>query len=134
MGHAFAHQVTLETVSCRKCGVLFAMPESLLDQFRRSGDSFWCPAGHVQHFTESEVDRLRALLEKANRSNTELANDYQCAVVRATRAERENRRLLNRARTGACPCCNRTFQNLARHMSVKHKAQPHEAVSDSRLE
>lgn len=29
-------------------------------------------------------------------------------------------RLKNRAAHGVCPCCNRTFQQLARHMSAKH--------------
>ena len=25
------------------------------------------------------------------------------------------------AKAGTCPCCNRTFTNLARHMASKHK-------------
>jgi DNA repair exonuclease SbcCD ATPase subunit len=29
-------------------------------------------------------------------------------------------RIKNRASNGVCPCCNRTFQNLARHMHTKH--------------
>lgn len=29
-------------------------------------------------------------------------------------------RLKNRAKAGVCPCCNRTFQNLARHMASQH--------------
>lgn len=30
-------------------------------------------------------------------------------------------RLKNRVANGVCPCCNRTFANLQRHMSTKHK-------------
>tara|TARA_Y100000310_G_scaffold338946_1_gene430083 strand:- start:1163 stop:1354 length:192 start_codon:yes stop_codon:yes gene_type:complete len=29
-------------------------------------------------------------------------------------------KLKNRAKAGVCPCCNRTFQNLSRHMETKH--------------
>jgi hypothetical protein len=29
-------------------------------------------------------------------------------------------RKLSRVSAGVCPCCNRTFQNVARHMKTKH--------------
>lgn len=29
-------------------------------------------------------------------------------------------RLKNRAAAGVCPCCNRTFHQLVRHMAAKH--------------
>jgi hypothetical protein len=37
-------------------------------------------------------------------------------------------RLKNRAAAGVCPCCNRTFAQLARHMATKHKGFTAEEV------
>jgi hypothetical protein len=45
----------------------------------------------------------------AYRSNTELTNDYQNAIARAIRAEREGKRMSHRACAGIWPCCKRTF-------------------------
>jgi hypothetical protein len=112
--YAIQHQVTLESIDCCKCGVTFAFPSSLMRRLRASGESFFCPTGHSQHFTESEAERLRAMLDEANRSKTKLADDY-------AQLQRVNRRLVRRISAGVCPCCNRTFTNLARHMAAKHK-------------
>ena len=30
-------------------------------------------------------------------------------------------RMKNRIKVGVCPCCNRTFQDLAKHMASQHK-------------
>jgi hypothetical protein len=55
---------------------------------------------------------------------------YARAAVQAERANRAEReasierdklaRLRKRAKHGVCPCCKRTFQQLARHMKQKH--------------
>lgn len=35
--------------------------------------------------------------------------------------------LRNRAAAGVCPCCNRTFEQLGRHMTTKHPEYVKEA-------
>ncbi len=35
-------------------------------------------------------------------------------------AERKAKRIQRRAHAGLCPCCNRTFQDVVRHMKAKH--------------
>lgn len=107
------HELTLETMTCCNCGIVFALPTTLKARLRTTGGSFYCPLGHGQHFTETEVSRLRDLLEEANKQNTRLADE--CA-----RHMRERKRIEKRVHAGVCPCCNRTFQNLARHMASKH--------------
>ncbi|MFP3549729.1 hypothetical protein SB861_03305 [Paraburkholderia sp. SIMBA_049] len=114
MGYAIQHQITLSTITCCNCGVVFAMPDRLMNQLRQNGDWFFCPSGHRQHFTETEADRLRRLLEAANRRNTELVDEV-------SRVQREKKRFERRITAGVCSCCNRTFVNLARHMASKHK-------------
>ncbi len=37
------------------------------------------------------------------------------------KAERKTKRLMRRVSAGVCPCCNRTFSDLARHMKTKHE-------------
>jgi hypothetical protein len=37
-----------------------------------------------------------------------------------TRKKNEAKKLRERARAGVCPCCHRTFKQLAAHMANKH--------------
>lgn len=114
MGYAIQHSITLPTLTCCNCGVVFAMPDRLMANLRASGDWFFYPSGHRQHFTQTEADRLRGLLEAANRRNTELVDEV-------ARVRHEKKRIERRVSAGVCPCCNRTFVNLTRHMASKHK-------------
>jgi hypothetical protein len=121
MEYAVQHQIMLSTVNCCSCGIVFAMPDSLMRKLKENGDWLFCPNGHRQHFCETEADRLRKMLEQANRSKTTLTDDYAKLVKRTNGLEREKKRLMSRVSAGVCPCCNRTFANLARHMASQHK-------------
>ena len=117
----------LETHTCGECGVTFAMPELLLNARRKDGQGFYCPNGHCRVFTETEAQRLQRKLEgaqrhagrlAAERDQLEASNRAQRAAT--TRARNQRDRLKTRARAGVCPCCNRTFKQLAAHMTAKH--------------
>lgn len=41
-------------------------------------------------------------------------------AARLAEAAREAERLRRRTAAGVCPCCNRSFVQLARHMKTKH--------------
>lgn len=112
---------TLITETCCNCAVLFAIPKYLQDQLRDSHDKFYCPNGHGQSYL--------------SKSDAELANeraDRLAAQVKMVgqRLERERKshsatkgkvtKLKNRIANGVCPCCNRTFANVARHMASQH--------------
>jgi hypothetical protein len=121
--------------TCCTCGVVFGMPKALWKTCRNEKQTFYCPNGHGQSYKQSEADRLKAQLLKAE----------QAAEAARLTAERERRwrheaydqarhlerrvaaqrgvttRMKNRVANGVCPCCNRTFANLARHMNTKHK-------------
>ena len=113
---------TLVPVTCCECGVLFGVPQDLdrynLEQGPRR--SFWCPNGHQQHYSRSEVQRLKERLAAAEARETH-ERDQRIAAERSASAYKGRvTRLKNRAAAGVCPCCNRSFENLRRHMASQH--------------
>lgn len=120
MGYAIPKQIVLETTDCYKCGVEFAMPDNLLRQFQHNGGTFYCPNGHGQIFAKSEVQRLREKLDEQTRAATRMADRAASAEASEQKAQRKITRIMKRTHAGVCPCCNRTFQQLARHMKTKH--------------
>lgn len=110
------------------CGIQHAVPKSLRDvQMRQHNDGrrdvqvIHCPLGHA-HVPKGETasERLERQLarERAAHDQTRADRDYKERRRRAEKAAKT--RLKNRAAAGLCPCCNRTFQNLARHMKGQH--------------
>jgi hypothetical protein len=117
----FAGQTTLEIEICT-CGVLFAAPEHMLDARRKDGKSFYCPNGHSLTY-DGDYQRLKKELERSkDRAARERAlRDQAEASLRATRGVvTKQRKKLERVSKGVCPCCNRTFKDLRRHMETKH--------------
>lgn len=110
----------LEVHDCCVCGIHFGVPPRLTQQKREKGGTFYCPNGHQLGWDETELDRLRKQAERARAAQT-AANDQRAAAERSNRAlrgviTRERRRVAN----GLCPCCKRSFANLAQHMSGQH--------------
>lgn len=119
--------VMLVDVTCYSCALLFAVPVEWQAARLRDGVDFWCPNGHRQAYTETEADRLRKELATATRRAERAEGraihyrDQADAEERSHRATRGHlTRLKTRVANGVCPCCHRTFVNLARHMGTKH--------------
>ena len=109
--------VAFVTEECCRCGVLFAMTKELRDHRLSDKGEFYCPNGHQQSYV-GETDA-----QKAKRLEARLVaekDQRQAAERRAERARKEAARLKRRAQAAACPCCNRTFVQLARHLKTKH--------------
>lgn len=112
---------------CYKCGVRFGAPPNFVRARRADKASFYCPNGHPQAFITSETERLRAELEAA-KLHTKNAIDARDRAANAQRhAETElgktktrYQNLRKRVQNGVCPCCQRSFVQLARHMATKH--------------
>lgn len=114
---------------CYRCKEPFVLHPETEATLRRSGATFHCPWGHAQHFTEkeSEADTLRRERDRLKQRAAQLEDATRAAQERELAAERrasaargQVTRLKNRAAAGVCPCCNRTFVNLQRHMASKH--------------
>lgn len=122
----FAGYSTLETEVCATCGVLFAMPELMVTRRREDGRDFYCPNGHVLHYG-AENEKLKRELEQERDRNASLSArlDQERAHSRAlrgvvTKTKRRLSAVEQRAAGGVCPCCNRPFVQLSRHMKTKH--------------
>ena len=104
---------SFEEMECGACGIVFWVPEQFYKERRESGGDWHCPNGHARVFRELEVDSLKRDLARAN-------DVKRIAEARAVAAERSLTRLKVRIARGVCPACNRSFQDLARHMTTKH--------------
>ncbi len=120
----------LETLTCwahEGCGIQFAVPQEFLAALRAHQGTLHCPRGHLLGFGESELSKARKELE-AERKRKEWAQQ-EAENERAWRRTAEKGAAIargklkaqsQRVKNGVCPCCNRTFQNLMRHMETKH--------------
>jgi septal ring factor EnvC (AmiA/AmiB activator) len=119
-GATFAGYTTLYAQTCCNCGVLFAIPELMDDQRRRDHQNFWCPNGHSQHYTgETDEQKLRKVRDQLAREQA--SHDQTLASLSATKGVvTKQRKKLERVAKGVCPCCNRSFSDLKKHMQTKH--------------
>jgi hypothetical protein len=115
-------------VACAECGVRFAFAPELHARKLENGEPFYCPNGHVLSYAgNSENDRLKrelaaaqARIEKA-RAQTERERqrtEHEKRSHAATKGQLTKTK--KRVGSGVCPCCNRTFKQLAAHMETKH--------------
>lgn len=122
--HHLVENVTLVTESCCTCSLYFAMPLDFKQQRLERRDTFYCPAGHAQHYTgKSEEQKLRDEVERKQQMlDAERARAQRIAGER-DRISKAHRRMRTRVMNGVCPCCNRTFQNLMLHMKTEHQGE-----------
>ena len=116
----------LEVTSCW-CGMTYAIPRELYRHMlgKRNNNlrqpDVYCPLGHTWIISgESELDKE---LRNVARLERQLANrDEDLRSERASHAATKGAltKTQKRVRGGACPCCNRSFVQLARHIATKH--------------
>ena len=115
---------TLITNDCLTCGVVFAMPERLLEQRRENHAWFYCPNGHAQHFAQSGTERQLEAERKENARLKSLVLSERATVERLSSdlmdKAKELKRVKKRAEIGVCQKCNRSFLNVTRHMETQH--------------
>ena len=115
--------------NCYRCKVAMAMDQATYTAMKQSGKTWCCPYGHEQHFAagKTEAEKLREQLEAERRArqlaeqrnaqkDDEIAYQRRSAIAYKGQATK----LRNRATAGTCPCCKRTFKQLAAHMANKH--------------
>lgn len=109
--------IVLVSETCVSCGITFAVPESYQQNLKNSHKSFCCPNGHSQYYSgKSEAEKLR---DELKRKEQELADTaIEKRQLQNDIAEKE--RNLKRLHNGVCPCCNRSFVNLQKHIKEQH--------------
>lgn len=113
-------EMKIVTETCCECGILFGMPDYLVKRLKTEGGAFYCPNGHGQHYVKPENVRLSEEIKWYRARLKEDRAELQATKnsLRATKAA--HTRTKNRIKNGVCPCCNRHFENLHRHMQTKH--------------
>jgi hypothetical protein len=119
MSRTIEYTQVLETTVCW-CGINYAVPANLLRHAHNDGQTIYCPLGHSVHWTETEAMRLKKKLDQAEAlAASRLARiDQERASHAATKGQLTKVR--KRAANGVCPCCNRSFVNVARHVKTQH--------------
>lgn len=109
------------TIECFKCGNNFAVSSSLHQTWRNNGEFFYCPScGQKQHYAKSTVDKLTEELERKNKILINKNQEISFLEKQVAAQKGRLTKLQNRVSKGVCPCCNRSFQNLRKHMDTKH--------------
>lgn len=102
------------------CGINHAIPRNLARQAREKGTAVYCPLGHTWVIRETEVDKLRKQLESERQSKKFWQDQADAAEKSKTALKGQLTKARKRAANGVCPCCNRSFVDVARHMRSKH--------------
>lgn len=120
--------ISLDSIACYKCGVVFGIEASHNAQLKKNHKDFYCPNGHVQRWlSETEEDRLKRETQRLARQleNQEAVLDRErrdrLSAERSAAAQKGVvTKIKNRVGKGVCPCCNRSFGNLHHHMKTQH--------------
>ena len=120
MGYARPVTVDMTDMTCGECGIQFAVPEGWRIEKQNTGRGWHCPNGHARVYLESDEQKAMKALEEEKRRHSSTLARLNEAKAAEHKAQAEMKRMKKRASVGLCPCCNRTFQQLARHMNTKH--------------
>ena len=112
--------LTLSAITCWNCGITYALPERYISERRENGGAWVCPNGHSTVFGESEVVKLTKQLQAERRRTGEALEREKAAWRAQQKTERKFKQQRRRVTNGLCPCCNRSFVNLARHIKTQH--------------
>lgn len=113
--------ITLELHECPSCGVVYGFSDDYEERRRQDHKTFYCPNGHsLSYSQESREEKLKRQLEQTSsqlartQSSLEMSRRSKAAIK--GQLTKTRRRVSN----GVCPCCNRTFADLAAHMHGQH--------------
>lgn len=120
--------VQLTQIVCGECGGTYAISEQYRKQKHEEGGYWKCPYCECSWgYGESEVKRLEKQLIRQKHLVEQAETDARWERQQKERAEHSAAsykghlsRTKKRVRHGVCPCCNRQFKNLERHMDCKH--------------
>jgi hypothetical protein len=109
---------------CGDCGVEFYMPQERYDTALREGGWWWCTNGHKRGFKkgteQTDLEKERQARQRAEQRVAQERDERLAAERREIAAKSQLTKLKKRIGNGVCPCCQRSFVNLQRHMKTKH--------------
>ena len=112
---------------CSECGIVYFFPEKWITGAKENGKAWKCPNGHNQWFGGAEIDEIRRERDRLKQEQARLQDEIasrqrqlEIETMKRSRAERTVKQVKKRAAAGTCPCCQRTFANMATHMKHEH--------------
>lgn len=136
----FTLTMTFTTVDCPNCGLTFAITKDFENRRRDDHRTFYCPMGHSMSYNgpseaerraqqaEKEAERLRRSVENERARVEYWQAEHKATKSQLTATKGQLTKTKKRAANGVCPCCDRSFTNVARHMATQH---PDYAESDA---
>jgi hypothetical protein len=126
----------IDVGQCCRCKAQMTLPSDLYNAAKHSPKIiFYCPYGHEQHYPAGETEETKLRRERDRLAQRIAERDDKIAELREERdaAKRQGAagqvtKIKNRVGYGVCPCCNRTFENVARHMASQHPTFTAEAA------
>jgi hypothetical protein len=126
--------------TCFRCKCQMWIPDELNSSALRARGEipFFCAYGHKQYYIEGESEETKLRRERDRLTQRLAEKDDEIQRQRELRKTTERQlsaskgqvtKIKNRVGHGICPCCNRTFENLARHMGSKHPTFTAEAAA-----
>ena len=120
----FVDEITFVVETCIVCCTSFGVVKNLQDTYHRTHQMFYCPNGHKQYYGESQAERdLKHAQENAawwkDRAE-EKAKELEYSNHRLAATKGVLTKTRKRISKGVCPCCNRQFVNMTRHMAGQH--------------
>lgn len=121
--YAYNTQTTIQIIAqwCDHpggCGIAYGLPEGFIEARRKDHKTWHCPNGCKAHYPAGKTDEQK--LREAAARETALKDQLAAAIRDAEDTRVALLRDRQRFANGVCPCCNRTFQNVLRHMRGEH--------------
>ncbi len=119
----FGVPVDLAVINCGRCGGVYAILERVRRYNQEHGGHWNCPYCKVSwgySETASGIERLRRQVEWESKRRQWAEQKAKTAEARRRAEKAAKTRLKKRVAAGVCPCCNRTFKQLAAHIKRKH--------------
>ncbi len=102
------------------CGCVFWVSEDLKQRWKDKGVSFYCPVGHCQSYQVTTVQKLEKKLAAMEGDRDWWKGATRAEEKRHSSTKGQVTKLRRRIGAGVCPCCQRAFKQLSRHMQNKH--------------
>ena len=119
--YAINTRIEFTKIHCGNCGGHYMIDERVRAIAYQTAGDWNCPYCQVRWgYEESEAQRLQKKLDR-ERGLRRQEVERREHTERQLRAQKgENTKLRKRVKAGVCPCCNRTFRQLALHMKRMH--------------
>lgn len=110
---------------CPVCGIHYAVDKVVMDYKHGCSSTdkdrgWYCPNGHPLVFRESDADKYRHEAERLRQRLAQKDDEIAARDRQLIAAKGQITKARKRASAGTCPCCKRTFSNMARHMKSEH--------------